>query len=90
MFRSDLKTSLAVVVLALSSTGLACAGEKPGASVVEEWLELQRSGERSVAEPKRVEGEMSQRAYRRLLESFDRQGPAPESRSTDVSPGFGR
>ena len=40
------------------------------ASQVDRWLDLQTESDVS-REHKRVEGEMSQRAYRRLLESFE-------------------
>jgi len=79
------------VVVALTVFGPAVAAERAdGASSVEAWLSLQREGDRSVSEHKRIEGEMSQRAYRRLLESFEHPIPARLLDNDQLSTGTSR
>lgn len=89
MVERCLNSALAIALIACSSLSLVNAAERPE-TATETWLDLQRSGELSVREHKRVEGEMTQRAYRRLLDSFERAEPADRSPSTETVSPFGK
>lgn len=78
------------VVVALTAFGPSVAAEPADdASSVDAWLTLQREGDKAVPQYKRVEGEMSQRAYRRMLESFEHPIPA-QMLDDELSAGPGR
>ncbi|MGM0516313.1 MAG: DUF3613 domain-containing protein [Pseudomonadota bacterium] len=82
---------VAGMMLAVTVSVPAMATERSQeASSVESWLALQREGSKSVPEYKRVEGEMSQRAYRRLLESFEHGIPARLLDDDELSTGTSR
>ncbi|MFO7581405.1 DUF3613 domain-containing protein [Guyparkeria sp.] len=90
----NVSRSLAGIVaalIALTAFGPAFAYERTGSSsAVETWLSLQREGHMSVPEHKRVEGEMSQRAYWRMLKSFEHDIPARLLDDDELTTGSGR
>lgn len=79
----------AVAVLMVAAGGNpAISAEQEHSTTTEKWLDLQRGGALSTPVHKRVEGEISQRSYRRLLQSFEHEIPAsffPSERLNDGS-----
>ncbi|MCL7743711.1 DUF3613 domain-containing protein [Guyparkeria hydrothermalis] len=67
--------AVAMVLMIAVGGNPAMSAEQPKSTATETWLDLQRGGTASTPVHKRVEGEISQRSYRRLLKSFEREIP---------------